>query len=498
MKHLLNTILFFSVINLYASVKPITGVVLDAETKEPLAFANIAVEGTNKGTVSNIEGHFVLNMEGIDANNLVLFSYMGYKTLKISVAELKSKTKVYLQPATVNLQSVPVLSRSLTAREILKLIEQNYEKNYPTSSNKQRIFFHKYEKSLFFNNENNLTVKKTNFVGMDKTTFNDLMKKMPKEFIDYQDAIVDLYNNGKESRLIPVEGISLEEGSQQVLAKEFENKMKTLFSDIQKSMKDKKLYYKFRSGIFSKKIGHKGKVDSIWNEDIWDDKNYHIKTDEVKTNVTNLLKKYSTIDSRNWEFITKPRKYNYKLKEITTFNDDLVYEIAFTPQSNGLFKGRMFVSTTTFAVLRLDFAFETGKQSEKFHALGIGHSTNYRKGTVIFEKGDTGYYAKYIYAQQKESVSVDRNISIMKKKKQLLFDKSVNKIKIKTDLDFNVNSYQELLVLEREGVENQAIEKIKQPQRMKFRIEFAYTPEMWQNRTVIAPTSELKKYKRKE
>jgi hypothetical protein len=484
------------VLSLFANNKPISGVILDAESKEPLAFVNIVVEGQSKGTVSNSEGQFVLDLEGVSANSLVSFSYVGYETLKIKSSELRNSPKVYLKKAHINLAEVQVLSRSLTVKEIIKRVHNNYDKNYPSSARKQRLFFHKYEKAPF-KEQNQLVLKKANFVGIDKKTFDDLYKKLPKEFIEYQDALVDLYSDKKESKLIPVKGITLEEGSQQAIFNEFESKLGSFFDDIDKTNANPDVYYKFRTGILSVKMDKSDADESVWKANKNDKLNYTVKTDYVKDEILSLLKDYSNIESKNWEFINKSNKYDYVLDDATILNDEMVYKISFKPKKQGLFEGVMYISTDSFAVLQLDFAFAKGKQSEKFQLLGIGHAINFREGRVIFEKGKSGYYLKYIYARQNEAVSIDRTFSVVKKQKRFFSDKTLNEIKIDAELSFNTQSYREILVLDRDEIDPKQFARAKQPSVMKFKKEFAYTPEIWDNNTVIAPAIELKKYKRK-
>jgi hypothetical protein len=174
-----------------------------------------------------------------------------------------------------------------------------------------------------------------------------------------------------------------------------------------------------------------------------------------------------------------------------------VYSISFKPKRRGLFEGTMYISTTTYAVLQLDFAFAPGKRSERFQALGFGHSMNFKKGRVIFEKGENGYFVKYINAQEHETASIDRKFSVKKRKKRFLVDKELNQIKLHAKISFDMKSNWELLVLDRKQINSQEFNNAKQPELMKFKKEFAYNTEKWKNRTVIAPTSELKKYKRK-
>ena len=85
----------------------------------------------------------------------------------------------------------------------------------------------------------------------------------------------------------------------------------------------------------------------------------------------------------------------------------------------------------------------------------------------------------------------------MKKKKRFLFDKELNEIEMKAKLNFDINGTYEILLLDREVISESAYDEVSEPKVIKFRKEYAYTPEMWESGTIVVPTSELKKYERK-
>ena len=377
-----------------ASEKAVTGVVLDAQTRKPLSFTNIAIAGQYRGTVSNIEGHFILDLQEVGPGDTILFSYVGYETLRLKAEDLKNKSKILMKPITINLEEVQVSSRTLSIDEILELVRQKYPENYPASSLKQHIFFHRYEKVPF--PEDQFILRRSDFPGLDPKTFQELMLLVPREFIEYRDAVVDLYSHDKNFKMIPVQGISLEESSQKDLAKKLEKTLGTFIDDIEKSSADSNIYYKFRSGIFSDKTDDIELSDSTWDEDN-DSLNYRIGSDEVKNDMLTLVNDYANMESKNWEFLNKSGRYKYTKGPITLFNDELVYPISFKPRGRGLFEGVMYISTGTYAILQLDFAYAEGKDSETFKILGFGHAVKYKRGRVIFERGKDGYYVKYIY-----------------------------------------------------------------------------------------------------
>jgi len=76
-------ILAFTSISVYAGTTgKISGIVTDAQTKEPLPGCNIIIEGTSLGAASNINGEFfILNIP--PGTYTVKASMVGYKTYKI-------------------------------------------------------------------------------------------------------------------------------------------------------------------------------------------------------------------------------------------------------------------------------------------------------------------------------------------------------------------------------------------------------------------------------
>jgi len=80
------------------------GVVTDQATKAPLHFATIAVVGQPYGTLSEIDGKFVLTAPGrLGPETNIQISFLGYATRQYSLGELQSSGDVSLSSAGVNL-----------------------------------------------------------------------------------------------------------------------------------------------------------------------------------------------------------------------------------------------------------------------------------------------------------------------------------------------------------------------------------------------------------
>jgi len=111
------------------TVRTIRGIVLDESNQKPLAFATVAIEGSNVATVSNSEGAFLLKFsEDLIENNLVI-SFIGYERQVYPLAKLNEEENLFLlSPTSVSLSEVSVFPSDpdLLIRAIMSRKDQNY------------------------------------------------------------------------------------------------------------------------------------------------------------------------------------------------------------------------------------------------------------------------------------------------------------------------------------------------------------------------------------
>ena len=101
----------------------ISGLILDAKTKEPLPAANVQISGTYSGTISNEDGFFVLTIEQPSA--LLNFSYIGYqsKTIKVTYNDEGRELKILLEPIIFEGETITVIAEDPgmgIMREVIK------------------------------------------------------------------------------------------------------------------------------------------------------------------------------------------------------------------------------------------------------------------------------------------------------------------------------------------------------------------------------------------
>lgn len=90
------------------TAQPLIGLVLDADTREPLIGAAVLVSGTTTGTTTDFDGFFSLPVQSSDT---LVISYMGYRTARLTPKTQQDTLKVQLTTNSEVLQEVAVVSK---------------------------------------------------------------------------------------------------------------------------------------------------------------------------------------------------------------------------------------------------------------------------------------------------------------------------------------------------------------------------------------------------
>ena len=112
MRHIVTTCLLFSLLLLtgvgaaMAQERTVTGTVIDADTEEPIPGANVVIDGTTRGTTTNIDGEYSLDIRGPE--DIIAFSFVGYETQRIQVGD-QEVIDVALQEDVALLEDVVVV-----------------------------------------------------------------------------------------------------------------------------------------------------------------------------------------------------------------------------------------------------------------------------------------------------------------------------------------------------------------------------------------------------
>lgn len=107
-------VLLLSLGQLFAQDRTITGKVSD-ENGAPLLGATVAVKGTTKGTLTDIDGNYSIS---VSADAVLVFSYVGYLTQEIAVGT-NNVLDLTLQPDVQNLEQVVVIGYGVQKKSLV-------------------------------------------------------------------------------------------------------------------------------------------------------------------------------------------------------------------------------------------------------------------------------------------------------------------------------------------------------------------------------------------
>ena len=112
----------------------VTGIVKDKESRKALANVNIAVQGSNVGTVTNADGVFSLKVSQEELSRGVVVSHLGYQNTLVSAEALTKSQKrltFWLTPTVLTLEMVNVYGGDPLAlvEQAIRRVPQNYAPN---------------------------------------------------------------------------------------------------------------------------------------------------------------------------------------------------------------------------------------------------------------------------------------------------------------------------------------------------------------------------------
>ena len=110
----------------YSQKGSISGIVYDSTNKQPIAFANIVLEGTNIGSSTDFDGKFEIPHVNSGNYNL-LVSAIGFKRLVVKDVQVLSgkKSNLFLSmlSSSIQIQDVEILAEKITQTETAVMVE---------------------------------------------------------------------------------------------------------------------------------------------------------------------------------------------------------------------------------------------------------------------------------------------------------------------------------------------------------------------------------------
>ncbi|MCG8699398.1 MAG: carboxypeptidase-like regulatory domain-containing protein [Bacteroidales bacterium] len=122
------------------SYLPLSGIIIDENSGEPVVFANVFLQGTSIGTVTNTEGEFILKIPKHKAVGNVVVAFLGYENKNIQLSNLQGKhNKIVLKPLSIPLDEVVI--KSIDPASVLRNAMSQIKANYSLEPEMQTAFY---------------------------------------------------------------------------------------------------------------------------------------------------------------------------------------------------------------------------------------------------------------------------------------------------------------------------------------------------------------------
>ncbi len=498
-KTLLFNILFLLTIGL-VEAQTLTSVVLDSVTQKPIPYATVLLK--NKGVITNEEGRFTFLLDtDITATDSLKISCIGYESVGKPLNEFDGKV-INLSPKAIELREVIVSNKNYTPKEIIELVEENLEKNYQFGFTKKRLFLREsYQNTI---EKTNYTIKESTIDAFNKTFLDSVIRTVPKDDTYYTESLGDLYGNEEddEQKLKLIKASELYDKSKRL---DFEN-LEDRFNEIIKKNVKTDSYFKVKSGLFGTKVD----ADELFDADVDStdvgalnkqlEEKKKEKEDQKKffanykrRTLGNLYSNLPIFKDSDYNVLYKPGRYDLTLEDFTYIGDKALYVISFTPKRSEEFRGKLYINSDDFALVKMEF--ENVEPLRKFKLLGVSLNEYLAKGSILFGKGSNGLYGlKYYEIVKGNKVGFKRPVKIIEKNKNVRGRRKQNELHLKIDAAFNGRNRYEVVVFDMEPINEAQFESLTENNDVLPQYMPNYDPEFWKGYTIMEPNTAIREF----
>lgn len=175
----------------------VSGIIVDKELKNEIAYVNIGIEGKGVGTVSDKNGAFELNIPEVFKNSLLTFSHLGYEKYNIKISKIQDSLSIALVPKQVELEEVIIQST--------KIFEFGHK---PSDKSRRGVFSSKgisNQVGTIIKNKKSIVLKDFNFYIYEcnyqflkfRLNIYNVKSKKPNDIINKDEIIFEINSSNK-------------------------------------------------------------------------------------------------------------------------------------------------------------------------------------------------------------------------------------------------------------------------------------------------------------
>ncbi|MEZ4969895.1 MAG: carboxypeptidase-like regulatory domain-containing protein [Flavobacteriaceae bacterium] len=482
------------------SAQNISSKIVDSITQQPIPYATVQIN--KKGVITNEEGRFslLLDPETKETDSLFI-SCMGYETLGRPLNEFKESV-ILLKAKPIELNPVIVSNKQYTAEELIEQVKININRNYSPNLTKKRVFFRdSYHQTL---TKDNYTFKESTIAALNKKFLDSVLNSIPKKSSRYTEILGDFYGNFEKDKqkLTLIKASDLYDKQSELDLTSLEEK----FNDILRKNIKPDSYFKIKSGLFGTKVDADEfmsfKTDSTDAEALKKELLEKKKKEEErkknfasfkKSSLGKIMEKQFFLKDSDLNFIHKDNRYHFKMVAFTYWGEDAVYIVDFEPKRGADYKGRLYINTDDFAIVRLDY--NNVKSLRTFNLLGISLDQYMDRGKMIFAKNKDGfYYLRYLEEELGAKVGIKRPLKIIELNKKVKGRNKQNELYLKLDMASNGVNKHELILFDTEVITEEELHSIKENNTILPTYMPNYDPEFWKGYNILEPNQAIKDF----
>ena len=456
LKRLSYVLFFISSSSVFSQVE-LKSKIVDFTTYEPLENASIYIENSTIGSVSNVDGKFILLVPKRLENDTLVISSIGFKSFKILVSKFLNDEEIFLEEDIASLDEILIMAeaRPKTGNDVVLRAIESLQNNLPEKPFMQKGFLRHRERNVKEYKwliESAITLYDSSYASGSKNNLK-----------------INVDENRKSFDLRDVDSLFAYSSYLRNTSSNFKMSSKQLQRDTIKTTSlieaikwnDERingLEFLFKGKL--NLVRNSNRSNSLFGENILD--NHQFKIDTIL--VDNDRKIYKIEIKKGFDFVG--------------LNTKGIYNEGFES------KGWIYIYWDTFAIKKIEYDLIASSDKQKGRSKSLLGTINNHKLIISYMEYDGKMYPNYYYETPKLVNVGDRSTDN-------LYKTAEEKKKLKEEQFYY--SVQEILFTEIIQDTTEIEKALQKPWSDDIFIQRPYNKEFWENYNVLLESEEEEK-----